>query len=197
MNVIEHYDKLIEEHNDPVYDPAPLKTYMERWDGQPFVDAMKLNKTKTVLEIGVGTGRLALKTLPFCGKFVGIDLSPKTVESAVRNLSGFPNAELVCGDFMTWNFGMNFDVIYSSLTFMHIREKQKCIQKVAALLKAKGRFVLSVDKNREKWLDYGSRRIEIYPDNPEDITAYLKSAGLIPEDRMETEFAWIFVSVKA
>lgn len=24
MHVIEHYNKLIEENNDPVYDPAPL-----------------------------------------------------------------------------------------------------------------------------------------------------------------------------
>lgn len=32
MNVIEHYDKLIEEKNDPVYDPKPLKEYMDKWD---------------------------------------------------------------------------------------------------------------------------------------------------------------------
>ena len=77
MNVIEHYDKLIDENNDPVYDPEPLKEHMNKWDGQVFIDAMKLDKTKTVLEIGLGTGRLALKTIPFCKEFVGIEVEPK------------------------------------------------------------------------------------------------------------------------
>ena len=40
MRVIEHYDKLIEENNDPVYDPAPLKEYMNKYDGQIFIDKM-------------------------------------------------------------------------------------------------------------------------------------------------------------
>ena len=43
MNVIEHYDKLIDENNDPVYDPASLQEYMNKWDGQVFVDSMKLD----------------------------------------------------------------------------------------------------------------------------------------------------------
>ena len=46
MNVIEHYDKLIEEDNDPVYDPEPLKEYMSKWDGQAFIEAMQIDETK-------------------------------------------------------------------------------------------------------------------------------------------------------
>ena len=122
MNVIEHYDKLIDENNDPVYDPEPLKEYMNKWDGQVFIDIMKLDKTKTVLEIGVGTGRLALKTVPLCKEFVGIDLSSKTIDRATHNLSQYKNARVICGDFMTYNFDISFDVVYSSLTFMHIQE---------------------------------------------------------------------------
>ena len=64
MHVIEHYNKLIEENNDPVYDPAPLKEYMNKYDGQIFIDEMRLDKTKSILEIGVGPGRLALRTIP-------------------------------------------------------------------------------------------------------------------------------------
>ena len=64
MNVKEHYDLLIEEGNDPVYDNERLKDYMNKWDGQIFIESMKLNKNKTVLEIGVGTGRIAVKTAP-------------------------------------------------------------------------------------------------------------------------------------
>ena len=55
MDVIEHYDKLIDEGNDPFHDPKSLRDYMDKWDGQRFIDALSLDKTKSVLEIGVGT----------------------------------------------------------------------------------------------------------------------------------------------
>ena len=64
MDVIEHYDKLIDEGNDPFLDPKPLRDYMDKWDGQRFIDALSLDKTKSVLEIGVGTGRLAVRVIP-------------------------------------------------------------------------------------------------------------------------------------
>ena len=197
MNIIEHYDKLIDENNDPVYDPEPLREYMNKWDGQVFVDAMKLDKHKTVLEIGIGTGRLALKTAPLCKKFFGIDISPKTIKKAVHNLSQNQNIELICADFITYDFNTTFDIIYSSLTFMHIQAKQECINKVYSLLKPKGYFVLSIDKNQNEYIDYEDRKIKIYPDNPEKTKEYFANSGLTLSDRIETEFAYILVGLKA
>lgn len=196
MNVIEHYDKLIDENNDPVHDPKPLKDYMNKWDGQEFVDKMKLTHEKSVLEIGVGTGRIALKTAPLCKCFCGIDISPKTIERARDNLSKHQNIELICDDFLTHNFDTCFDVIYSSLTFMHIKEKQACINKIASLLNCGGCFVLSIDKNQEKYIDMGERKLEIYPDNVDDIKNYILNAGLKAVEITQTEFANILVSCK-
>ncbi|MBQ8575129.1 MAG: class I SAM-dependent methyltransferase [Clostridia bacterium] len=193
MNVIEHYDKLIEENNDPVHDPKPLKDYMNQWDGQEFVDKMKLTDKKSVLEIGVGTGRIALKTAPLCKCFCGIDISPKTIERARDNLSKHQNIKLICDDFLTHNFDTCFDVIYSSLTFMHIKEKQACINKIASLLNCGGCFVLSIDKNQEKYIDMGERKLEIYPDNVADIKNYVLNAGLKTVEITQTEFAYILV----
>jgi len=197
MNVIEHYNKLIDENNDPVYDPEPLKKYMDQWDGQVFIDAMKLDKTKTVLEVGVGTGRLALKTAPLCKEFVGVDISPKTIERAIYNLSQFKNAKLICDDFMTCEFKTKFDVIYSSLTFMHIRDKEKCIHKIYSLLHPGGCFVLSVDKSQNKYLEYENRKIELFPVHPADTKRYMINSGFIVSECIETEFAYIFVGAKA
>lgn len=197
MNVIEHYNKLIDENNDPVYDPEPLKEYMDKWDGQIFIDKMKLDKTKTVLEIGVGTGRLALKTIPLCKKFFGIDISPKTIERAIHNLSQYQNIELICADFITCDFNTAFDVVYSSLTFMHIQKKQECINKIYSLLNPKGYLILSIDKNQNKYIDCGERKIKIYPDKPDDIKEYFINSGLTLLDCAETEFAYIFVGLKA
>ena len=90
-DVINHYDLLIDEGNDPVHDPKPLKDYMNKWDGQRFMDCMMLNSDKSVLEIGVGTGRIAMKVAPLCHSFLGIDISPKTIARAEENLSANSN----------------------------------------------------------------------------------------------------------
>ena len=195
-SVTHHYDLLIYENNDPVHDPKPLQDYMDKWDGQAFVDKMELNKDKSVLEIGVGTGRLAVRIAPFCGEFYGVDISSKTIERATENLAEFENVRLTCADFLSYEFGRTFDVVYSSLTFMHIKEKQKAINKVAALLKDGGRFVLSIDKNQDRFIDTGTRKVTIYPDTPEAIKTYIANSGLLLLEHYETEFATVFVAQK-
>lgn len=49
---------------------------------------------------------------------------------------------------MEYDFDSTFDVIYWPLTFMHIKDKQKAINKIADLLNDNGRFVLSLVKKR-------------------------------------------------
>lgn len=195
-DVINHYDLLVEENNDPVHDPKPLRDYMDKWDGQAFIDSMELDKNKSVLEIGVGTGRLAVRVAPICGKFCGIDISPKTIDRAKENLSGQANVKLLCGDFLDFPFDSKFDVIYSSLTFMHIEDKQNAINKVSTLLKDSGKFVLSIDKNQSEFIDTGTRKIKIYPDTKDKTVEYIKSAGLNIINQYDTEFAHIFVAQK-
>lgn len=195
--VIEHYNKLIDENNDPVHDPKPLKDYMDKWDGGRFIDSTKLNKNKTVLEIGVGTGRLATKVAPLCQLFCGIDISPKTIARAAENLSSCHNIKLICDNFMSFEFADCFDVIYSSLTFMHIEDKLSAIKKIASLLNDDGIFVLSMDKNRDKFIDIGTRKIEIYPDDPIITRELILEVNLKLADEFETEHAYVIVCQKA
>jgi len=194
--IIHHYDLLIDENNDPVHDPEPLQEHMNKWDGDSFIERMELNTEKSVLEIGVGTGRLAVRVAPLCGSFCGIDLSPKTIERGQKNLASFNNVNLICGDFLSYGFKEKFDVIYSSLTFMHIFDKQKALCKIATLLNADGRLIVSIDKNSSDCIDIGINKIVIYPDIPDAMAEYIKSAGLNLVEQYETEFAFIFVAQK-
>lgn len=194
--VIEHYDLLIDENNDPVHDPKPLRDYMDKWDGQVFIGKMGLNKEKKVLEIGVGTGRLGVRVAPLCSQFVGIDISPKTITRAKENLNDSGNITLICDDFLKHAFSETFDVIYSTLTFMHIEDKQTAINQVAGLLNDGGKFVLSIDKNQDGLIDTGTRKITVFPDTPEKTASYIDNAGLKLMEQIETEFAYIFVAEK-
>lgn len=194
--IAKHYDALLSEGNDPVHDPEPLKAYMDKWDGQRFIDKMKLDKTKSVLEIGVGTGRLAVRVAPVCKHFTGIDISSETAKRAEENLKDLDNVKIICDDFLSAEFNEKFDVVYSSLTFMHIEEKQRAVNKIFSLLANGGRFVLSTDKNQSDTIDAGFTKIKVFPDKPDDMKMYIEKSGLHIEEYYETEFANVFVAVK-
>lgn len=196
--VAKHYDNLIDEGQDPVYDPKPLKEYMNKWDGQIFVDKIQLDKTKSVLEIGVGTGRIAVNVAPKCKEFTGIDISEKTIAQAKKNIKSglLRKPELICADFLEYNFEKTFDVVYSSLTFMHINKKQKAFDIVSKILNPSGRFVLSIDKNRDEFIDMGTYKVKVFPDNVSDIKEYAKNAELKLLEEFETDFANVFIFEK-
>ena len=113
-----------------------------------------------------------------------------------NNEQKYKNINLICGDFLTHPFTETFDVIYSSLTFMHINDTESAIQKAADLLTPGGRFVLSIDKNQQTEIDYGTRKISVYPDTPDEINSLLTKTRLIIEKKFETEFAVVFVARK-
>ncbi len=189
--IIKHYDYLIDEDNDPVFDPPIMREYMDKWDGQVFFDLLNISPNDTVLEIGVGTGRLALKTAPECHRFFGIDISLKTAKKAESNLSKLKNTEIICGDFSEYEFSESFDLIYSSLTFMHIENKKSAILKIKSLLNPSGRAVISIDKNQSEYIDMGSFKTKIYPDNPEKMKILFEEIGFKNIKITEIEFAYI------
>lgn len=87
FHVVSHYDLLIDEGNDPVHDPEVLQEYMNKWDGPAFIEEMQLNNQKSVLEIGVGTGRLVLS----------IDKNPSEfIDTGIRKIKIYPDtAEII------------------------------------------------------------------------------------------------------
>ena len=74
--------------------------------------------------------------------------------------------------------------------------KQEAFDKIATLLKENGRFVLSIDKSKNKHIDYGTRIIEIYPDDLNTTKKYIEKSGLQFEKVIETELAYIIVATK-
>ncbi len=196
LDVQRHYDLLIAENNDPVLDPPELSAYMDGWDGAEFLNLLQLTGKDRVLEIGVGTGRLALRVASHCKRFAGIDLSRATLDRCAQHLAHFPNAELIAGNFLTHKFHQTFNLIYSSLTMLHIRDKSAAIHKMAALLSPGGRIVLSLDKNRESQLTCGDRILPVFPDHPADMARRMQSAGLCVETVIEIEQAWLIKAIK-
>ena len=196
MDVITHYDLLIDEKNDPFYDSPELQDYMNKWDGQVFIDALQLEKNKEVLEIGLGTGRIAVKVAPNCKRLTGIDISPKTIQRAKANLKSHSNIRYINGDFISYKFQEKFDVIYSSLTMMHFKNKAYVMDKIDSLLNNDGIFCLSIDKNQRGFIDMGTRKIKVYPDTSDNIISLIGKTMMSVEKFIEIDNAYIIVSRK-
>ena len=192
-DVIEWYDALASEDDDPLYDGPFLREYMDKWDGNTFLDCLKIMRNLSfVMEIGVGTGRLAKGLLPHVNEFTGIDISPKMIERVKFNLREYHSNRFVCGDFLEYKFHRSFDIIFSSQTFKHFEDKQKAFDKVYDCLVVGGQFVLSIDKNTSEYIYNGSKRLRVYPDYPDKTREYIQNAGLTLVEEHETEFAYIF-----
>ena len=76
------------------------------------------------------------------------------------------------------------------------KDKASAIEKIASLLSNGGIFVISIDKNQSGFIDMGTRKIRIYPDNPIDTAEYISKTNLNLVDKFETEYAYVLVSQK-
>lgn len=79
-----------------------------------------------------------------------------------------------------------FDLAYSVLTFLHIENKEKALAQIYSSLRKGGVLVLSVSRD-EDWLEYGDRRIQLYPASLEAYIRLFEAAGFRIESVQETE----------
>jgi ubiquinone/menaquinone biosynthesis C-methylase UbiE len=168
--VAEHYDRMIDEIDDPAhhvtdsfFDEGLMRAWMEYADGPAFFAAMGDVRDLRVLEVGVGTGRVAKKLLDLgCAALTGLDISAKSLERARRNLGNDPRVELLLVDILDFDRPDAFDRVYCAWSFFHIADQPRALARMAAALKPGGRLVLSLEEGDE-WLDYGPRVIRQYP----------------------------------
>ncbi len=108
-----------------------------------------------VLEIGCGVGRVGAILAGRCRRWVGADVSENMLGHARRRLRDLPNIELV--RISGWDLGglpdASFDVVYSTIVFMHLDEWERYgyVCEARRVLRPGGR--LYIDN-----IDLGSRR---------------------------------------
>ena len=105
-----------------------------------------------ILELGVGSGRVAFPLAEAGYEVVGIDTSPSMLDRAQRRLAAAKlkkgRLELVAADMTGFDLGRRFGLILIAAdTFQHLlttKEQRACIECVARHLAPGGLFVLSV-----------------------------------------------------
>jgi SAM-dependent methyltransferase len=137
------------------FDETIAKSYEAKWPGlfepavvEPAVNFLAdLAGTGTALELGVGTGRLALPLSRRGVHVHGIELSPAMV-AELRTKPGADDIGVTIGDFATTEVDSMFDVAYlvrNTITNLTTQDEQvACFGNVAAHLRPGGCFVIEV-----------------------------------------------------
>lgn len=113
-------------------------------------------KVGSILEIGCGTGRVALRLALEGNPVTGMDLSPDMLEKARQKSQGVPNVRWVEGDMKDFDLQERFDLIFipgHSFQFMLTPADQiACLECIKRHLAKNGKIVIHLNHDDFSWL---------------------------------------------
>jgi SAM-dependent methyltransferase len=133
-----------DEHLDPGY----VAGYERKAGTDPAADlevlrGFGLDETSTLVDLGAGTGTLALAAAPRCRRVVAVDVSPAMLAALRENVErlGLGNVECVRAGFLTYEHrGEPADFVYSRNALHHLPDFWKgiALRRAAAVLRPGG-----------------------------------------------------------
>jgi len=100
---------------------------------------------KAVLDAGCGMGRNSVWPLQWgAKKVVAFDCDNKSLDAAKKNLSSYPQAQVVFSSIYDIAWKNEFDIAFSIGVIHHLKDPKKGIQNMVAALKPGGKLLLWV-----------------------------------------------------
>lgn len=129
------------------YDLRMQKLRDTEYEANRIREFLKIKNTDLILEIGTGTGELALGLSAYCRKVVAIDISKTMISFAKMKAESQKktNIHFCNAGFLTYeNYDEPFDVIVTQLALHHLPDYWKMIalKRVYGMLKEDGKFYL-------------------------------------------------------
>jgi ubiquinone/menaquinone biosynthesis C-methylase UbiE len=172
-----------DEHLDPGY----VASYDRKAATDPAEDLvllrdLGLHETSTLVDLGAGTGALALAAAPYCRRVVAVDISPAMLALLNERVGqlGLHNLEVAQGGFLSYaHSGEAADFVYSRHALHHLPDFWKAIAlaRVATMLRPGGVLYLrdllfscdvaEVGRYVEAWLARASLRADLGWTRPE------------------------------
>ena len=137
------------------------------------------------LDIGCGAGIPVCQKLVQNGNVIGIDISPRMIELAEKNI---PSAEFKCADIMRLEFAASsFDAVTSFYAIFHIpKEEHECLfKKIYQWLKPKGYLMATF----AKW-----DQVSYTEDDFFDVTMYWSNFGISQYREMLKQEGFIIIA---
>ena len=133
-----------DEHLDPGYVATyDAKAQTDPADDVTLLRTRGLNETSTLIDLGAGTGTLALAAAPFCRRVIAVDVSRPMLETLERKAAeqGIINITAVRAGFLGYaHQGPPADAVYSRNALHHLPDfwKAVALARIAAMLKPGG-----------------------------------------------------------
>ncbi len=133
------------------WDDVPERVEMAKHFATSIEDVIPLNTNMQVIDFGCGTGNVATRLAHLVGTITAIDssigmineLEKKLAESGVKNIK--PRLTELCEDSFPQS---SFDMIYTCMTFHHIKDIEAVLRIFHKTLTASGYLVL-IDLDQE------------------------------------------------
>jgi ubiquinone/menaquinone biosynthesis C-methylase UbiE len=135
---------------DEHLDPASVGGYDEKAafdaDARDEVELLRglgLDEDSSLVDLGAGTGTLALAAAPLFGRVVAADVSPAMIAVAERKAAelGVSNVECVQAGFLSYeHLGEPADVVYTRNALHHLPDfwKAVALERIASILRPRG-----------------------------------------------------------
>ena len=136
------------EHLDEAYVAAYDDKALTDWSAEVAgLSDLGLRPESTLVDLGTGTGGLALAAAPVCQRVIAVDVSPAMVEIVRQRAktAGLDNVEVVQAGLLSYEHrGEPVDVVYSRHVLHHLPDFWKAVafQRIAAMLQPGGVFRL-------------------------------------------------------
>jgi ubiquinone/menaquinone biosynthesis C-methylase UbiE len=138
------------EHLDPAYVAAydrKAEFDVDAADEVRLLRRLGIDESSTLVDLGAGTGTLALAAAKTCRRVVAVDVSPAMVAATGEKVAqaGASNVECVQAGFLSYEHrGAPADVVYSRNALHHLPDfwKAVAIQRIASMLRSGGIFRL-------------------------------------------------------
>jgi SAM-dependent methyltransferase len=129
-----------------------------------YINLIKANKPESILELGVGSGRIFSKVLALVKFGVGIDIDTQMLSECAEKCKSFSNFDLVNHSFVDFNLDKKFDFIYIPFnTFQHIltKDEQKTfLLNIKRHMHSKSIFILDLMNPDNISFDIGELKYE-------------------------------------
>jgi cyclopropane fatty-acyl-phospholipid synthase-like methyltransferase len=152
-----------------------------------------------VLEIGAGVGTLTAliaKELGSRGRLVAVDLSPRSIDVARDELTGYENLELIAGDILELEIPGRFDVVVLPDVIEHIplEHHGRLFERISGWVSPGGFVLLHYpNPNYLEWCHTNKREVLQAIDQP--IQSDVLTANAYPHglylDYLETYSIWV------
>ena len=113
-----------------------------------YVKLVERFRPKTILELGVGTGRIFSKLLPLVKSGVGIDISETMLDRCRKVCAENHNYKLYKLSFVDFDLQTTFDLIYLPFnTFQHLLtegDQMACLKNIRNHMHGKSHFILDL-----------------------------------------------------